>query len=426
MPFDPESYNQERFHAPFVFRKTVFIEPFNLFKSQRNSWFRLLKSKVTVITVIEKLMNPVSNVSSRQSSMHPLEEEKKNRGIASTKKLPKGAAGGRNVSPVVGANVFSASAGRDASVAKSNDRRALLCREPKQQVALKVGSSAIPVDGADTARVQSLMNRLSIIDRLLGKTGDKEQMMTPQAREMFGIQCKAIVQLDDDDKLADETLDPVFEYVEQSGNVLVASSLCECNALILMCREDYVNALNFFKKARELDGNNTISNFSGSMLIQHLMLGIVDASSKIQIDLFDPEGFYNEIKRWLPVGEAGNDCMEKLLEHEFNNDDEPASAVKIFHNAIKAIFAEEDILAAGKVRDFIDQLDKFQNSKPKTEIMKYAVYLLEFAMNLRLIEQGRFDEASKNIKLIEDCDVKHLGEYIRCEVLRKTGKIEKA
>lgn len=125
------------------------------------------------------------------------------------------------------------------------------------------------------------------------------------------------------------------------------------------------------------------------------MLGIVDASSKIQIDLFDPEGFYNEIKRWLPVGEAGNDCMEKLLEHEFNNDDEPASAVKIFHNAIKAIFAEEDILAAGKVRDFIGQLDKFQNSKPKTEIMKYAVYLLEFAMNLRLIEQGRFDEASK-------------------------------
>ena len=419
MHFDPESYNQERFHAPFVFRKTVFIEPFNLFKSQRNSWFRLLKSKVTV-TVIEKLMNPVSNVSSRQGSMPHLEEEGKNQGVAGTEELPKGVAGGRNVSPVAGANVFAASAERDASVAKSNDRRTLSCREPKQQVALKAGSSAIPVDGADTARVQSLMNRLSIIDRLPRKTGDKEQMMTPQAREMFGIQCKAIVQLDDDDKLADETLDPVFEYVEESGDVLTANNLCRSKALVLNFRGDFANALLFFKKARELDGNNITINFSESMLAQHLMLGIVDASSKIQIDLFDPEGFYNEIQRWLSDGKVREEDVEKSLESEFMDDKLPV--VKIFRNAIKAIFAEEDILAAGKVRDFIDQLDKFQNSKPKTEIMKYAVYLLEFAMNLRLIEQGRFDEASKNIKLTEDCDVKHLGEYIRCEVLKKTGK----
>ena len=424
MHFDPESYNQERFHAPFVFRKTVFIEPFNLFKSQRNSWFRLLKSKVTV-TVIEKLMNPVSNVSSRQGSMPHLEEEGKNQGVAGTEELPKGVAGGRNVSPVAGANVFAASAERDASVAKSNDRRTLSCREPKQQVALKAGSSAIPVDGADTERVQSLMNKLGIIDRLLGGIGDKEQMQVIEYRtgEMHVIQRDALNMLGADAKLADERLDPVFEYVEESGDVLTANNLCRSKALVLNFRGDFANALLFFKKARELDGNNITINFSESMLAQHLMLGIVDASSEIQIDLFDPEGFYNEIQRWLSDGKVREEDVEKSLESEFMDDKLPV--VKIFRNAIKAIFAEEDILAAGRVKCFIDELDRFEKTETETLIMMFLSCILEFAMNLRLIEQDRFDEALKNINLT-DHDVKYLGEYIRCQVLRKTGKIDQA
>ena len=373
-------------------------------------------------------MNPVFNVSSRQGGMlHPEEEEKGKGTAGSTERLLKGMAGGRSVSPAAGVDALAmASAGRDAGVTQSNDRYALSCREPEQQAASGTGSSGMPVDSVDDARARLLANNLYIIDQLINP-GDKERMqtVTPQARKMHDIQLKALELLDDNNKLkeADEMLEPVFEYVDQSGDIRVACNLCRSKAFVLHAMEDFPHALMFFERARKLDNSNII-NFSESMLVQYLMLAIEVDSSVIRDEIFDPEGFYDEIQRWLPNSEVQEDDVEESLESEFGNDRAPA--VKIFRNAIKAIFAEEDILAAGKVKHFIDQLDEFQNSKPETKIMQYAVYILEFAMNSRLVKQGRFKEASENIKFTASHEFKYLGEYIRCQVLRETGEIDQA
>ena len=58
----------------------------------------------------------------------------------------------------------------------------------------------------------------------------------------------------------------------------------------------------------------------------------------------------------------------------------------------------------------------------------HAADMLGFTRDLWLVEQGRYQEALRNVTRIKDggYESNYLGKYIYCQVFRKTGNIDHA
>ena len=385
-------------------------------------------------------MNSASNVSSHQGTTS-LPEKSEGRGSA--EKPSEGAVGGRSVSSVADDDMLAiVSAGQqNAGITEESAGRTLSRRDAAQRAPSGVVLT-MPVDR--TAAVQLRLQReLEIVSNLISElkiSGDQTQPEKPgdqaqtemMSQTMHDVAYSVVSEsaslkninnkLKKKKKLGElsKRLESVFDYIEKTGDRDVARDVCRSKAYVLYSSRDVVNELRFLKKIKEFGG--PIDNLPESFLFQHLTLGIgvMGLSSKEMSDLFQPEDFYDEIKRWLSANETQEKELEELLESGFAEDE---SQVKIFRNGIKALFEEGVLPAAGEVERCITELGKLNESKSGSEVLRYSVYILKFAKNLRLIDEGYFDEALENVKRNKEHEFEYLDEYIRCQVLRKTGKI---
>lgn len=115
--------------------------------------------------------------------------------------------------------------------------------------------------------------------------------------------------------------------------------------------------------------------------------------------LFKPDEFYQEIRKWLADDETKNEELDNLLEMEFSTQPPIESIsfeIKTFRQAIQAIFKEKNVTAAMSAEESLAKLVLYK--EPKTSILSYALDILNFAKNLKLVKEGVYNEAIKNIK----------------------------
>ena len=390
-------------------------------------------------------MNSASNVSSHQGTP-PL---KKNGGRGSTEKQLDGAVGGRSVLSVAGGDTPAIVSRQGAGITGESAGCALLRKKGTAQRAPSGVALTVPVDR--TASVQShLQCELEIVNKLIselkisgdqaqpGKPGDQAQTeMTSQTMTMCCVTRSVMAEVASVRKISNrckkrirsrelnKKLGPVFDYIKKTGDRDVAKDACRSTAYVLYFRNhDVINALQFFQKVKEFEG--LVDNFPESFLIQHLALvmGVADGLSIQEIsDLFQPDRFYDEIKRWLPADEFQEKELKESLRYGFA---ENGPKVEIFRDGIKALFEEGGLPAAKKVEHSIVGLTRINESGSGPEWLRYSVDILKFAKNLRLVEEGYLKEALKNVERAEEHQFKYLDEYIRFRVLEKTGKTDQA
>lgn len=363
-------------------------------------------------------MNPVSRISSRQDIMLPQEAEEKSEKTGTTEKAPEGMAGWRSVSPAANSNTFSAALAEQSAGVTEPAGHTLPCRETAPK-ATSEAASAIPVDRTDPAQTR-LQHKSEIINNNPGESGDQAQIeiMRPI---MYNTMVEAgQMVLEGKSEEAEKKLEPVFNYVKESKDGLVIRELFRIKAYMLYYSADICTALAFFRQARKY--GSTITDFPEKLLVQQLALA--RGTDSVKDGEFDPEFFYKEIKEWLSTDEAQEKKLEKTIANSFN---ENTSQAKIFRDGIKAIFDDEDILVAEKFEHVIAELSKPWEDQSKPWILDHLPDMLKFARNLRLIEKGYLQEALEKVTSDgEDYESQYLNEYIHCQVLKESGKIDQA
>lgn len=307
-----------------------------------------------------------------------------------------------------------ASAGQNAGTTEPTGCT-LLCRETPQK-AVSREAATISVDRTDSEQTQ-LQYELTIISGLKEKYEPRRQTMLMTVHKAANLANSQKLEE------ANEVLKPVFEYVKETEDANVTCMLCRTKAHILLKMNKLEEAFFFLQRAKDFDD---LTNFPERFFALCFMLGakgnIIDNNW-----LFKPDEFYQEIRKWLADDETKNEELDNLLEMEFSTQPPIESIsfeIKTFRQAIQAIFKEKNVTAAMSAEESLAKLVLYK--EPKTSILSYALDILNFAKNLKLVKEGVYNEAIKNIKKNASRNLKHLDEYIRCQILRKCGKIDQA
>lgn len=361
-------------------------------------------------------MNPTTDILAYQGiAPHFLGTGKKSTGTGTTKKPLEGITGGRSVSPVAEGNTLMiASAGQNAGTTEPTGCT-LLCRETPQK-AVSREAATISVDRTDSEQTQ-LQYELTIISGLKEKYEPRRQTMLMTVHKAANLANSQKLEE------ANEVLKPVFEYVKETEDANVTCMLCRTKAHILLKMNKLEEAFFFLQRAKDFDD---LTNFPERFFALCFMLGakgnIIDNNW-----LFKPDEFYQEIRKWLADDETKNEELDNLLEMEFSTQPPIESIsfeIKTFRQAIQAIFKEKNVTAAMSAEESLAKLVLYK--EPKTSILSYALDILNFAKNLKLVKEGVYNEAIKNIKKNASRNLKHLDEYIHCQILRKCGRIDQA
>lgn len=124
--------------------------------------------------------------------------------------------------------------------------------------------------------------------------------------------------------LANKRMEDVCSYINRhhdDGKALV-DRFYQCKAYLSYAARNIDRALSNFKKA-EQESKGPI-NFPEKLFVMHLMLGMsVDGNNNV----FRPEEFYEEMKKWVGADKAEDDKIEQLLDIGFKED---ACQVKYF------------------------------------------------------------------------------------------------
>lgn len=395
---------------------------------------------------------------SHRDTASSLETEEKSK-AGSTKKLSGNMTGGRSVSPAELAKEDSAlaiaSTRSHVNITETIEHILLLDRESVQ----KTDSGpilAMPVDEADSEEMQ-LQHELKIIGNLgnpeagpeergANKRQEKSSLMVivdgmknffttgpdaaaPKKRYANKNQIQDMLKtigeantLRTSHKLAeaDKKLEPIFEYVRKSGDCSapsVVSTLCRSKAHILYIRKNVKDALTFFEKSNQF-ANPII--FPDRLHVLYIRAGM-DEYKKV----FHPGIFLEELREWL--------ADDKKHQKGLSEFEEKVPQVRIFHDAIKAIFEEESAdtkesrdLAAKKYKQSLARLAEHKRKGSLSTALYASDHMLRFARNLVLIKQGRlYDPEITSEKKAPD-QMSHLDLYIYCHRLQKTGEINRA
>ena len=231
----------------------------------------------------------------------------------------------------------------------------------------------------------------------------------------------------EDLKIANQDFLVAFDYIKKSGDIDAAQFACGCRALIQFFNRDEVNALRFFQKGREF-GYPIEANHPESLLIQGLALGIgVEGCPSVEYmsNLFQPEFFYDELQEWMLADETKESGNLSLRD-------------KGYRNGARLLFESRGLSAVERCDCYIAEFIKVNESKLESDGLGASAYMLKFAENLKLINEGYLDEALKNVERAEksgkseeseeseEYKFKYLDEYIRFLVLKKTGKTDQA
>ena len=395
-------------------------------------------------------MNSASNVSLHQGTTS-LPEKSEGRGSA--EKPSEGAVGGRSVSSVADDDTLAiVSAGQqNAGITEKSAGRTLSRRDAAQRAPLGVVLT-MPVDRTASVQ-QQLQCELGIVNNLISglkisgnqaQAGTKGQELNVVMRRVLSCAQHNVMRAANDLKKANGLHDVAyidaatlkkceevekanrdfwvaFEYIESSGDIDVAQFACGCRALIQFFNYDGVNALRFFQKKREF-GYPIEANHPESLLIQALALGIgVEGCSSVEDrnDLFQPEFFYDELQRWALADESKESGNLSLRNRGYRN-------------GAKLLFGERGLCVVERCDCYIAEFIKHNENELESEGLGASVYMLKFAGNLKLINEGYLDEALKNVERAEkagkseEYKFKYLDEYIRFLVLKKTGKTDQA
>ena len=410
-----------------------------------------------MLTVIGKAMNSASNVLSHQGTTP---SPKKSEGMDSAEKPSEGAIGGHSVSSVADGDTLAiVSAGQqDAGITEESAECPLLRRDAAQRAPSGV---ALTMSVDRTASVQQQLQReLEIVSDLisgLSVSGNQMQARTMRQemssvirevlksilysltyaacdlkkagglRDVAYIDAATLKKCEEVEKANRDFL-VAFDYIKKSGDIDMARYACKCRALIQFLNHDEVNALRYFQKEREF-GYPSEANHSDSFLIQRLALGIEEEgrpSVEDRNDLFQPEFFYDELQGWA-------------LADEPREPEDMSLRDKRYYNGAKLLFRERGLRAVEKCDRYISRFIKVNESEPESERPSDSTYyMLQFARNLKLINEGYLDEALKNVERAEksgkseeseeseEYKFKYLDEYIRFLVLKKTGKTDQA
>ena len=395
-------------------------------------------------------MNSASNVSLHQGTTS-LPEKSEGRGSA--EKPSEGAVGGRSVSSVADDDTLAiVSAGQqNAGITEKSAGRTLSRRDAAQRAPLGVVLT-MPVDRTASVQ-QQLQCELGIVNNLISglkisgnqaQAGTKGQELNVVMRRVLSCAQHNVMRAANDLKKANGLHDVAyidaatlkkceevekanrdfwiaFDYIKKSGDIDVAQFACGCRALIQFFNYDGVNALRFFQKKREF-GYPIEANHPESLLIQALALGIgVEGCSSVEDrnDLFQPEFFYDELQRWALADESKESGNLSLRNRGYRN-------------GAKLLFGERGLCVVERCDCYIAEFIKHNENELESEGLGASVYMLKFAGNLKLINEGYLDEALKNVERAEkagkseEYKFKYLDEYIRFLVLKKTGKTDQA
>ena len=335
-------------------------------------------------------MNPASqksNVSPHQNIATSLEAKGKDKGTGSTEKPLEGISGGRSVSPATYDNTLAVvSAGQVAGTTEAAEATLLPCREAAQSAA-----SAMPIDktGSTQAQLSHELGKLEITNES-EKSGDMTKALT-ELRTMC---------------------------------LKLKENAHRSTGFLFLAQGQEKNALSHFIKASRLGG--PLCELTESILIQNMSLAMEIDKKEKEEEVFQPETFYEEIKLWTPTtDDAREEALEERITKELEK--ETQQQMKMLREGLKAIFVGEDNTPnTEKIESIIKKLAGFEMQSESTST--HTADMLRFTRDLYLVEQGRYQEARKNVTRIKDggYEFDYLGKYIYCQVFRKTGNIDHA
>ena len=222
---------------------------------------------------------------------------------------------------------------------------------------------------------------------------------------------------------AKEALDHVFVYATTHDNKDLEESAHRSTGFLLFAQDQEKNALSHFIKASRLGG--PLCELTESILIQNMSLAMEIEKEKEE-EVFQPETFYEEIKLWTPTtDDAREEALEERITKELEK--ETQQQMRMLREGLKAIFVGEDNTPnTEKIESIIKELAGFEMQSESTST--HAADMLGFTRDLWLVEQGRYQEALRNVTRIKDggYESNYLGKYIYCQVFRKTGNIDHA
>ena len=366
-------------------------------------------------------MNPASqasNVSPHQNIATSLEAKK---GTGSTEKPLEGISGGRSVSPATYDNTLAVvSAGQVAGTTEAAAATLLPYREAAQSTA-----SAMPIDktGSTQAQLSHELGKLEITNES-EKSGDMTKALTELKTMCLKLADANNLMAECKFEEAKETLNHVFVYATTHGNKDLEANAHRSTGFLLFAQGQEKNALSNFIKASRLGG--PLCELTESILIQNMSLAMGIDKKEKEEEVFQPETFYEEIKLWTPTtDDAREEALEERITKELGK--EAQQQMKMLREGLKAIFVGEDNTPnTEKIESIIKKLAGFEMQSESTST--HTADMLRFTRDLYLVEQGRYQEARKNVTQIKDggYEFNYLGKYIYCQVLRKTGHVDEA
>lgn len=341
----------------------------------------------------------------------------------------------RRVSSAVEGDALAVAPERRCAGITEVAERTLSCRDTSMQEITSVVASVMSIDGMCSEQLRlpceletiAEPQGLSRLEELENESGSEKEKFLGLIDEVYDLKSSG------DLGLANKRMEDVCSYINRhhdDGKALV-DRFYQCKAYLSYAARDIDGALSAFKKA-EQESKGPI-NFPEKLFVMHLMLGMsVDGNNNV----FRPEEFYEEMKKWVGADKAEDDKIEQLLDIGFKED---ACQVKIFRDCIKAIFEDEGAgteAADGKFEQAITKLTNFKKSQLISRILEHSVSMLIFARKLKQIKQSDFSAlngakqnffgVTKGMVQSGSSELPHLDEYLCCEVARKAGFIEDA
>ena len=221
---------------------------------------------------------------------------------------------------------------------------------------------------------------------------------------------------------AKKLLDIVTEYTTEHHDFAVSSRLLQLKGCTAVHEKKTEKGSLFSRESCE-QGNhrNFNTNFYERVAELSSILGVDVLHGNRQTGKFDPDRFYQHIQQLL---KDRNKLKEELQKPSSFTLVESKPGVHAFFTALEVIFEEEQSgamisknLAEARFKASIDQLKQGDAQADRT--LNLAPDILNFARNLKLIKQGDYSTALKNLSADKASDTfNYLDDYIRCEFYR--------
>lgn len=363
-------------------------------------------------------MTSLFNMPSHQSATSSMGVRGNSIETGAAEKTLEGMVWGHGISPVTEGSVLEIASIRQDSGTTETARNTSLCLDTTMKKAIPKVVTAMPIDKHYSEQLR-LPHELETIGEPKNftetsewKSGNDKQLISNLIRDAYnlksnGRQLEAL-------KKTTTALELAFKYPEDSS---IRSRIYQCRAYISYASNMIEKALYYFAEAEE--GSDGPTNLPERLFVMHLMIGMGGDGHSV---VFQPDNFYNEVKKWVKADAAEDKKIEQSLEEGFGK---YAPHIRVFRDGLKAIFEKgvDTKTSNAILKQAIAKLTKIKEGQSPPEILKCLVPMLRFAQNLELMKKGHIANVVENVSMNlfgleknyvkpEQRELQHLDEYL--------------